>query len=82
VSADTDNTQLALPSLNAAPSQRINYVLFETNDPFADKVGVARRVGLPAASRSELYAAANTGPGSRFHQIYMRYLGPKPVKPG
>ena len=80
LSADTDNAQLALPSLNAAPSQRINYVLFETNDPFADKVGVARTMPLPATSRSELYAAANTGPGSRFHQIYMRYLGPNKVR--
>jgi hypothetical protein len=80
LSADTDNDQLTLPSFNAAPSQRINYILFETNDPFADKVAAAR-FDFGTTDRAAIYAAANTGPTSRFHQVYMRYLGPKTIRP-
>jgi hypothetical protein len=80
LSADTDNDQLTLPSFNAAPSQRINYIMFETNDPFADKVAAAR-FDFGTTDRAAIYAQANTGPTSRFHQIYMRYLGPKTIRP-
>jgi hypothetical protein len=80
LSADTDNDQLTLPSFNAAPSQRINYIMFETNDPFADKVAAAR-FDFGTTDRAAIYAAANTGPASRFHQVYMRYLGPKTIRP-
>jgi hypothetical protein len=80
LSADTDNDQLVLPSFNAAPSQRINYILFETNDPFADKA-MASRFDFGTTDRAAIYAAANTGPDSRFHQVYMRYLGPKTIRP-
>ena len=79
LSADTDNDQLVLPSFNSAPSQRINYIMFETNDPFADKVA-ASRFDFGTTDRAAIYAQANTGPASRFHQIYMRYLGPKTIK--
>jgi hypothetical protein len=79
LSADTDNDQLTLPSFNAAPSQRINYIMFETNDPFADKVA-ASRFDFGTTDRAAIYAQANAGPASRFHQIYMRYLGPKTIK--
>src|SRR5262249_51087265 len=81
LSADTDNDQLELPSSNAAPSQRINYIMFETNDPYADKVAASRSFGYGTTDRATIYAEANTGPPSRFHQIYMRYLGPKTIRP-
>jgi hypothetical protein len=80
LSADTDNQQLVLPSFNAAPSQRINYIMFETNDPFADKVAAAR-FDFGTTDRVAIYAQANTGLDSRFHQVYMRYLGPKTIRP-
>jgi hypothetical protein len=65
ISADTDNASLTRAAARAFPSQRVNYLLFETDDPLAD-VGLirSRYAGLPA-------------PVSR--QIYLRYLGPKTV---
>ena len=78
LSADTDNDQLTLPSSNAVPSQRINYILFETADPFADKVWASDHFGN--ADRADLFGQASA-PGSAFHQVYMRYLGPKTITP-
>jgi hypothetical protein len=68
ISADTDNVALTRAADRAFPSQRVNYLLFETDDPLAD-VGLIR-------SRY----AAQPAPISR--QIYLRYLGPKTVAAG
>ena len=62
-----------LPSSNAFPSQRINYVLFETDDPLADIDLVNRRYP------NLLARAAGGAAPTASNQIYMRYLGPKTV---
>ena len=72
-SADQGNRQLTLPSTNPFPSQRINYVLFETADPFADLDLVSRVRPAWLSARDATLAAAQTDPA--FHQVYLRYLG-------
>jgi hypothetical protein len=70
---DRGNRQLTLPSTNPFPSQRINYVLFETADPFADVDLVSRVRPAWLAAPNATLAAARTDPA--YHQVYLRYLG-------
>src|SRR5205085_705199 len=67
MSADGDNNQLTLPSSNAYPSQRINYVLFETHDPYADKP-LAKRT-FEGQDPQVVAEAAQANPS--MNQIYM-----------
>ena len=69
------NRQLALPSTNPYPSQRINYILFETRDPFADQAFVEARKPEWLRNIGEVLGAARGI--AAFNQVYMRYLGPK-----
>jgi hypothetical protein len=72
--------QLALPSSNPFPSQRINYVLFETSDPFAD-LGLVQSIRSAwMANPQGTLSAAQANPA--FHQVYLRYLGGRdPTEP-
>jgi hypothetical protein len=73
ISADTENQPLYRNAHNAFPSQRINYILFETDDPLADVELVKRRY-------PDLLARTTGAPApSASNQIYLRYLGPKTV---
>ena len=76
ISADTENRPLYGDARNAFPSQRINYILFETDDPLADVELVSRRYP------NLLARAAGAPAPSASNQIYMRYLGPKTVPDG
>ena len=74
ISADTENSPLRGAARNAYPSQRINYLLFETEDPLAD-VALVRRSYPDILART----AAQLDTPAASNQIYMRYLGPKTV---
>ena len=69
------NRQLAMPSANPYPSQRINYILFETRDPFADLALVEARRPEWLRNAGAVIGTAQGNPA--FNQVYMRYLGPK-----
>jgi hypothetical protein len=76
ISADTENRPLYGNAHNAFPSQRINYILFETDNPLADVELVSRR------DPNLLTRVASAPAPAASNQIYMRYLGPKTVSDG
>lgn len=77
ISADDQNEPLSGPAGGAYPSQRVNYLLFETQDPLADRELV--RSMYPALYRDIVDDAGAEPTSPAGNQIYLRYLGPKVI---
>jgi hypothetical protein len=71
ISANDQNNPLNGAAGDAFPSQRINYLLFETEDPLADRDRIGARSAADDSGGLVKLPALN--------QIYMRYLGPMVV---
>jgi hypothetical protein len=77
ISADDQNSPLRGAAGGAFPSQRVNYLLFETEDPLADRDLI--RTQYPDLFREILDDVGGPPTSPAGNQIYLRYLGPKAI---
>jgi hypothetical protein len=77
ISADDQNSPLRGAAGGAYPSQRVNYLLFETEDPLADQDLV--RTKYPDLFRDIIDIGGGPPSSPAGNQIYLRYLGPKVI---
>jgi hypothetical protein len=72
LSRDSQQNPLQLPAIDPSPAEALNYVAFETNDPFADHDFADTQPGWNSDPQGTRQRAAQD---PTYHQVYLRYFG-------